>query len=116
MIDFDTLISWVIFLLIVYFLKPKKARKRSKKGYVYFILDPDTGEIKIGLSNNPKRRLKELNKADRNHNLKIIKTIYSNDMYALEKYYHNKFKAYRLPPRKYDGGTEWFSGKIKGMI
>lgn len=93
-----------------------KTPKKRKQGYVYFIQDPDTKEIKIGLSNNPKRRLAELQKHDKGKNLKIIKQIYSNDMYKLEKYYHDKFKEYRLPPRKGDGGTEWFSKDIRRMI
>jgi hypothetical protein len=69
-------------------------------GYVYFILDPDKDQIKIGFSNDPESRLKSLQTGC--PDARILCTFRTKDMRAEEYYYHAKFVADRR------GTTEWF--------
>jgi hypothetical protein len=76
--------------------KPQIGRSR-----VYFILNTEKDLVKIGLSNNAKRRLHELksHNADR---LKLLKTFTSEDADKLEYTLHKKFQHLHIY-------GEWFS-------
>ena len=84
------------------YLKPKEKTKhkdKSKAGFVY-LLEGENGKYKIGCSVNPERRCKELCLSScENH--KLVHTIASDDMYALEKMCHTIFKDKK-------SHSEWF--------
>jgi len=101
----------ICILLIILILSHKDSKKNQKSGFVYFIQDPDTKQIKIGVAKDVSRRLKQLNTGDAGNNLKVLKTIKSKNPYKLEKEYHRKFAKYRTNPK-----GEWFDGKIKKWI
>jgi hypothetical protein len=73
-------------------------QKLDKKGYVYFILNTETGHIKVGYSIDPEQRLEDLQAANSSI-LKIIKTI--EGTVGLERQIHKRFKHLRLH-------GEWF--------
>lgn len=67
-------------------------------GIIYFI--SDTKYIKIGVTNNVEKRLKELQTGNPKK-LKVIKIIYCENPYYVEKMYHELFKSKRKE-------GEWF--------
>lgn len=79
----------------------------ESESYIYFILSDD-GYVKIGLSNDPEKRLKSLQTATA-HELKIIHQIPGNQ--KVEHYLHTLFKKDRFR-------GEWFiySEMIKNFI
>jgi len=105
-LDEDKLINEKIDILnedIEEYLKPKekeKIKNKSKAGFVY-LLKGENGKYKIGCSINPERRCKELCLSScENH--KLVHTITSDDMYALEKMCHTIFKDKK-------SHSEWFN-------
>lgn len=70
---------------------------------MYFIKDPDSKAIKIGVSKNPERRLKQLQTGDVGHNLYFMKLIKTNEMFVLEKELHKRFRTDRISQK-----GEWF--------
>ena len=70
-----------------------QAQKQLAKGFVYVIRNG--GLIKIGRTDNPKRRMSEL-KPD-----EIIAVQESSDSRELEKKLHRKFNSKRLPQSEY---------------
>ncbi len=62
-----------------------------QKGYIYLITtDSNDPYYKIGLAVDVKSRMKSLQSG--NHNLLVLKgSYYAKNMYAEEKYWHNKF-------------------------
>ncbi len=75
---------------------------------VYFIQNLYNGNIKIGKSNNPKKRLKSLQTANSNK-LSLVATI--SESYISENEVHKMFSHFRLT-------GEWFSysEQIKDFI
>lgn len=70
---------------------------------VYFALDPDACQIKIGYtSRTPEERLAELR--TRRPNLQLLGSLPGG--HRLERAMHNRFSAYRRE------GHEWFSSEI----
>ena len=71
-----------------------------KQGYVYFIQDKKNGFIKVGRTNNVKKRMSQLSSS--NNNLELLKVIKTDNAplweKELHKFYKNK-KQFR----------EWFS-------
>lgn len=96
-------------------------QKTSKAGYVYLmervtfrsIKARFTGqrEIKIGISINPSRRLREVDD-DIVGRVKLLQKVWVDDAKGFEKALHDKFKSSNFKPRskgKGTGGvTEWF--------
>lgn len=76
-------------------------RKDPIEGYVYWIQDTDKNLIKIGCSNNPERRLREL-RNEYGAQLDIIDTIESNHMYLHEHMAHQLYASRRVH-------GEWFN-------
>ena len=86
-----------------------------KPGYVYAIesvgfggLVPGLWEkrIKIGISNNPERRVHELAGTQPPCNFKIIHQVYVHDMASVEDSLHQAFEHKHV---ELDRSTEWFS-------
>ena len=77
-------------------------------GYIYFILDKKDNAVKIGYSENPQRRLVEI-QATRKNKLKLFYTQIGNK--RDEQIYHMTYSQQRL-------GGEWFrvKGKLKEFI
>jgi len=70
----------------------------STKGYIYFIVDYDKREVKIGYSKHPQQRLKEL-KTSNSGNLVLAKVVPGTRID--EKKYHRVFCHSRIR-------REWF--------
>jgi Meiotically up-regulated gene 113 len=75
-----------------YGAKPKK-EKRRESGCVYFLL-ADNGLVKIGRTKKLKERLDHFT-AKLPYKLELIHTIFTDDSYGLEEYFHEKFKDKR---------------------
>ena len=84
--------------------------------FVYFIENPDTNNIKIGLSNDPLRRLREL-KTGCGSNLKLIGVLGFNsteEAKRAERELHIRFREDRIVLD--DVATEWFRCHAKDGI
>lgn len=79
----------------------REQKRQGKHGYVYLIKAELTNTYKIGLSDNPKRRLWQL-QGQADEPLTLTHTIETPDMYRTEKTLHTKYGKQRL--RK----GEWF--------
>lgn len=73
--------------------------KSKGKNLIYFVLTDDFKYVKIGKTNNIKRRMSELKTSSFNNLILIGLT---NKM--PEKFYHNKFNSDKIKK----GGQEWF--------
>jgi len=73
-------------------------KKIIKKHYIYFIRESDRERVKIGLSENPKKRIKALQTSSPTK-LDLLKVIEGDE--TKEYYLHNKFKDYHIK-------GEWF--------
>ena len=73
-------------------------------GFVYFLIG--NGAIKVGITNNVRRRVQEL-KSRTKFDFEIIKYIKMSgvDAVAMEKRYHRKYESAGM--RGFDGCTEW---------
>lgn len=80
---------------------PKLINGYTKPGYVYIIGRRDDGACKIGVSINPKNRIKKIRVQYYGHNLKILGQIWTEDMGTLERTLHETHS------NKCAGG-EWF--------
>ena len=88
-------------------IKTYQARKLERKGdYLYFIQSSKTGEIKIGRSKHPQRRLKNLQTGNP-HTLRIIASL--EGLGWREKELHEELKRWRK-------SGEWFSYECVGSI
>ena len=67
-------------------------------GYVYVIQDIDTCLYKIGITNNPDRRLKELGVGN---TAVLISCEYYENAREIEKNAHKRYGKYRLPQTEY---------------
>ncbi len=83
---------------------------------IYFFQNPVTGEIKIGFSTDPERRLADLNNAtnDRSRGAKLRSLGEIDGGRREERKLHKRFAEHR---REYallfsSGGSEWFSCDI----
>ena len=89
--------------------------KSKLEGTVYFLELNDLIKIGVSSKNNFKKRYNIL---CRNYDAKlnIIKLIETDDIYKLEKYYHELFNDYNVILPDGEGKTEWFSNEIIAMI
>ena len=78
----------------------------SKIGYLYSLRSECGKYVKVGISNNPKRRQKRLEKRTP-FKFHVIERISGDGakIAALEKYFHNKYERARFAG--FDGCTEW---------
>jgi hypothetical protein len=100
--------------------KKEKARKpypnkkeKAQKPYVYFILDDSSQNVKIGKSDSPEERLKNLQTANAS-NLILLKTTKN----FTEKYVHDKFSHIRIRGEwfRYTDELKTFITAIKTVI
>ena len=91
------------------FERGRQGRGIRGKGFVYAM---QNGKFtKIGLSKNPFRRVKEIDKAF--EGTKIIHMVPTRNMFGLEKAAHNHFSAARI--NKFHG-REWFKMKPEKAV
>jgi len=84
--------------------KPEMEGFYSKSGYIYLIKDTASlGAYKVGLGENPDRRLITLNVSSSQKSLKMIKMFKSNNMRYAEKMIHILLEPFRIKRR-----NEWF--------
>ena len=82
----------------------------EKPCFVYYILNQEKDKVKIGISNNPLQRAKELQTAS-GEEIEIFHTIeFRNRDEALEaeSFLHRNYSAYRRKPSKVSKSCEWF--------
>lgn len=79
---------------------------KEEKDHLYFMQSDITGSIKIGRSNDPDRRLKDLQTGNPNK-IKLVAIIEGKGY--LEKKLHERLKEHRLR-------LEWFDYKCVGEI
>jgi len=80
----------------------------SRDLFVYAAQDA-RGNLKIGISNNPMRRLAELNIGNPDELTLVFSRPAVNDGYADEKALHHKCANYHIR-------SEWFSGEAKHLL
>lgn len=85
---------------------PKEPSFTGDIGYVYLLKSKlgNATAYKIGKTNDPERRVMELNQPSNEQNL--IWKIETDDPAGVEKYWHDRFELKRLYPRK--AKSEWF--------
>jgi len=89
--------------------------QQNDRGFIYFILNGKTNEVKIGRSCNPNRRLQELNSYYRyvlgNKPLQLLSIIETSEQRKLERKLHIKFNEFNV-------SGEWFeySRELKNYI
>jgi hypothetical protein len=84
----------------------KPGFQRTKDGYLYLLKSQDGSLLKVGISNKPAKRMKELRK-DTPFDFDIVSTIHGDGYWIAEKEsaIHRKFKSAQLSG--FDGSTEW---------
>ena len=82
------------------------------KGWVYMIAEIGTDLIKVGLSEDPSKRLKELQTGDP-HQLIIEGQEWVHDMQKTETQLHHALRQYKSP---LGGGTEWYSVRAEERV
>ena len=91
-----------------------KAPKADEQTYIYLIRDGKTGNIKIGISNNVKKRMTSI---INEYYVWPVELIYClpfpsrNDAESMESYLHKKYSRYRLfsySTQKGNTSKEWF--------
>lgn len=90
----------------------------NKKCYVYYIYNEEANVVKIGVSVDPKRRLRELRNAS-SSNLKIVHLIEfesTEAAYEAEKILHHIFDGNRRRPTPSSRPTEWFDAEIINQL
>lgn len=88
----------------------------TDSGFLYFIQNDDTKDIKIGVSNDVRSRLNTLQTSNGSP-LSIIGTIEfmdKSEAFRVEKELHTYFKAFRKSSKKRK--TEWFRDDIKPTV
>ena len=82
--------------------------QHAKPGYVYLIINIWRRKVKIGLSNDPDRRIGEL-RSVYGAWIFIFMRFETVNMAKLETLAHNKFRPSNAPePSDMNGYTEWF--------
>jgi len=72
-------------------------------GRVYFLLDAEAAQVKIGLTGNLQRRIADLSR-QRGRTLELLGTLKAG--YDMERCLHQRFRGYRRE------GREWYSTEI----
>ena len=80
---------------------------KTKKGYVYYLLNGTRNSVKIGFSKNPWARVEELKTADPG----IVVVATEKGLFGLEHQRHEQFSSLRKDREWFD-----FSGKLKEFI
>lgn len=84
--------------------KPKTEGFSKRRGYIYLIRDNSKrGHYKIGLTEDPVKRLIGLNCSSSTNSLEIVKTYQTKDSILAEKIIHSVLHSYKIKKQK-----EWF--------
>lgn len=84
--------------------KPETEGFIKTSGYIYLATDKDKlGHYKIGLSNNPNKRMSGLNCGSSTSSVEIVKLYKSKDTVLSEKVIHSVLNAHKIRKQK-----EWF--------
>lgn len=90
----------------------------KKPCFVYYILNEARNKVKIGVSNDPVLRAKNIQTSS-GEEIEILNTIeFDNreDAFAAEDFLHKKFDGYRMKPTKVSTSSEWFDSKIVDVL
>ena len=96
----------MIYILKIYF---ERMNNEIEQCALYLIQNKISGDYKIGISNNPRERKKEIRLEYNVGELKGISITWfltRNEALYWEEKFHEKFKFWHSPAR---GGKEWFS-------
>lgn len=93
-------------------------REPTTPCYVYYILNEEKDKVKIGISDNPMARAKQLQTAcgeeiDLHHTIKFSTR---SEAESAESFLHREFSYYRKRPSKVAKTTEWFDARILGRL
>ena len=91
-----------------------KKEIENKPCFVYYILNEARNKVKIGISNNPVLRAKNIQTSS-GEEIEILNTIEFDkreDAIVAEDFLHKKFDGYRMKPTKVSTSSEWFDIKI----
>ena len=94
--------------------RPDENEEDDKPCFVYYILNQEKDKVKIGVSNNPISRAKQLQNAC-GEEIEILHVIeFKNREEALkaEAFLHMKFSDFRKKPTKVSRSCEWFDATI----
>ena len=88
------------------------------KCFVYYILNQEKDKIKIGISNDPIGRAKNMQTSS-GEELEILHTIEfpsREEAMEAERFLHQFYSDYRKRPSKIAKSSEWFDAKIKDEL
>lgn len=77
------------------------------KSYIY-VLNDGYFRYKIGITDKPKQRLKEIRRSMPKHRIRKILSVKIYGARVLEQYLHLFYAFFRSPHKKGSGKTEWF--------
>lgn len=98
---FEAMAVLIIAIVVIFLLLDRWRQARLPRGYVYFIRDPATGEVKIGMTRRkPSARLAELTKGPRE--LELLHSVSTPEPWRLERELHRRYADKR-------GRGEWFA-------
>ena len=81
---------------------------RCRSGYVYVISQPNSNQVKIGVTRrlDPMVRVQELSNASVAFKMNVHAIMFAEDAFALESQLHNHFTQQRV--NKVNSHKEWF--------
>ena len=96
----------------------KKTQEEKKHCYVYYIINEARNKIKIGISNDPISRAKNIqtSSGEEIEILNIIEFDSRNEALETEEFLHKRFENFRMRPTKVSTSSEWFDIKIKDAL
>lgn len=86
----------------------KVNKSKNPNGFLYILWNESLNLIKIGVSNSPKRRIRDI-KSYSPFDLDLVLLKYYEDVYSLEKMVHDKWQNNRIK-------GEWFQGHKNDLL
>ena len=96
----------------------RKKKEEKRHCYVYYIMNEARNKIKIGMSNDPISRAKNIqtSSGEEIEILNIIEFDNREEAFAAEEFLHLKFNEYRMKPTKVSTSSEWFDSEICDIL